>query len=84
MKCSHVGSLPTGNCVTLHDAFVFCFFFQPAINEISAHFQMLSPHQKAIIAIDPKDLFVKFIYEIGMIFDDQTSKTLESHVLVSV
>ena len=27
--------------------------------------------------MDPKDFFFKFLYEIGMIFDDQTSKDSE-------
>ena len=49
-------------------------FFQPTIDEVKAHYQMLSPQQKEVLAVDPRDLFIKFIYEIGMIFDDQTSK----------
>ena len=34
----------------------------------------LSLNQRNFVAVDPKDFFSKFVYEIGLIFDDETSK----------
>ena len=44
-----------------------------AIPEIRQNYEKLSAKQRDIVAMDPSDVFVCFIYEIGMIFDDQTS-----------
>jgi len=45
-----------------------------AIWEIRRNYDQLNAAQKEIIAIKQEDIFYKFIYEIGMIFDDETNR----------
>lgn len=45
-----------------------------AIHEIKQNYEELNDEQREFIRIDPEDIFLKFIYEIGMIFDDSSSK----------
>jgi len=45
-----------------------------AISEIEKNYQKLETKQKQFIAINPKDLFIRFVYEIGIIFDEETNK----------
>ena len=44
-----------------------------AISEIKKNYEELDQYQREFIRINPDDLFLKFIYEIGMIFDDNSS-----------
>jgi len=45
-----------------------------AINEIERNYRKLGASQKQFIAVNPKDLFIRFVYEVGIIFDEQTNK----------
>lgn len=45
-----------------------------AIREVRKNYRDLTPAQRVFIRVDPRDLFFRFIYEIGMIFDDSSSK----------
>jgi len=45
-----------------------------AVIEIQKNYQELDLKQKEIIVISPADLFLRYIYEIGIIFDDSTNK----------
>jgi hypothetical protein len=45
-----------------------------AIWELRRSYDSLSPQQRQFVAADPTDFFFRFIYEIGMIFDDDTDQ----------
>ncbi|KAL5005952.1 hypothetical protein ScPMuIL_017110 [Solemya velum] len=45
-----------------------------SIQEIQNNYADLDPGQRMFIAVEPKDIFFKFIDEIGMMFDDDTEK----------
>lgn len=47
---------------------------EEALEEIKKNYYRLSHDQRKFIAIDTKDLFLKLIYEIGMIFDDESKR----------
>jgi len=45
-----------------------------AVQEIEKNYDQLEVRHREIIPIDPTDLFLRYIYEIGIIFDDSTNK----------
>ncbi|XP_064646559.1 m-AAA protease-interacting protein 1, mitochondrial-like [Lineus longissimus] len=45
-----------------------------AIGDAQVHYADLNVSQRQIIKVDPEDIFFRYIYEIGMIFDDMTEK----------
>jgi len=45
-----------------------------ATREIQRNYQDLEAEQRQFIRVDPADIFLRFIYEIGIIFDDNTNK----------
>jgi len=42
--------------------------------ELRRNYDRLSPHQRELVAINTRDIIVNFVYEIGMIFDDDTDQ----------
>lgn len=51
---------------------------------MSRNYHNLSSVQRQFVAVNTNDLFLRFIYEIGMIFDDDTRMfTLYGHLLIS-
>jgi len=42
------------------------------VQELSRNYQNLTDTQRKFIAVNSNDIFLRFIYEIGMIFDDDT------------
>ena len=47
-----------------------------AVREVSYNYNKLSDIQRKFVAVNPNDIFLRFIYEIGMIFDDDTRTLL--------
>lgn len=45
-----------------------------AVQEVSHNYNSLSAMQRKFVAVNTKDIFLRFIYEIGMIFDDETQR----------
>jgi len=45
-----------------------------AVREIHQNYEQMDTLQKQFIKVNPKDIFFKAIYEIGMIFDDENEK----------
>jgi len=43
-----------------------------AVQEVSRNYRNLNDTQRKFIAVNTNDIFLRFIYEIGMIFDDDT------------
>jgi len=43
-----------------------------AVEEVSYNFNSLTSVQRQFLVVNPNDIFLRFIYEIGMIFDDDT------------
>jgi len=39
---------------------------------VSRNYGNLSDEQRKFVAVNTDDIFLRFIYEIGMIFDDET------------
>ena len=54
-----------------HFVLIFNAVFQ-AVQEVSHNYNNLSAMQRKFVAVNTKDIFLRFIYEIGMIFDDET------------
>ena len=42
------------------------------VQEVSHNYKYLSDRQRKFVAVNTNDIFLRFIYEIGMIFDDDT------------
>ena len=45
-----------------------------AVREIKNNYADLSVHQRRWLKVNPEDMMGSFIYEIGMMFDDETGK----------
>jgi len=45
-----------------------------AVQEIEKNYQQLDLKQREMILVNPTDLFIRYIYEIGIIYDDSTNK----------
>lgn len=45
-----------------------------AVQEVSRNYQNLSSTQRQFVSVNTNDLFFRFVYEIGMIFDDNTQR----------
>ena len=47
-----------------------------AVQEVSRNYSSLTDVQRKFLAVNTNDFFLRFIYEIGMIFDDDTRTLL--------
>ena len=65
----HAFSVYLSLCLNFYSVF-------QAVQEVSRHYNSLSAIQRKFVAVDTKDIFLRFIYEIGMIFDDDTRTSL--------
>lgn len=54
-----------------------------ALQEIQNNYADLSMSQRNFLAIKPEDLFLRFIYEIGMMFDDSANQRFVEITVVS-
>jgi hypothetical protein len=54
-----------------------------AIQEVRQHYMKLSQKQRDFIAVNTQDFFSRFVFEIGMIFNDDTSEFSERPDVVS-
>ncbi|ESO05479.1 hypothetical protein HELRODRAFT_171110 [Helobdella robusta] len=48
--------------------------FSKAVEEIKQNYNLLTEGQKKFIMVDPRNIFLKFVYEIGMIFEDKSNR----------
>ncbi|CAD5113271.1 DgyrCDS2450 [Dimorphilus gyrociliatus] len=63
--------ISSGNFKTLSEK---KYTIKSIIPEIQKNYNLLTQSQRHFIAVNAEDIFLQFIYEIGMIFDDATKE----------
>jgi len=63
--------------------FLKCLCCIQAVEEVTGNYNKLSDVQRKFLVVNTNDIFLRFIYEIGMIFDDATRTFLLQFYLVS-